>query len=120
MARPMRPELAAASVEANRYVRTQWREAERLGYPKMTTFAKDIARGTLALAPTPEDPALEDVGRFLWLCNEIERRVVFEYYAHDGDTLPRRAARCSMTASRMSRLVERVLIGLAAWMKKGH
>jgi hypothetical protein len=58
--------LVAPDQEARAYFKAQGAEARRLGFPTMAAFAKSIARGTVSLAPTPDDPQLEFVGRFMW------------------------------------------------------
>lgn len=80
MARRIRDELRYADGELRRFVNSQVAEFRRIGYPRMAAFAKDIARGTISLAPTPEDEGMEWVGRFLWTCcNQVEREVAFRY-----------------------------------------
>ncbi len=112
MGRPIRAELVNADREARRYVRSQLAEAQRLGYPRMSAFAKDIARGTLALAPTPEDAVLDIVGRFYWQrCNEIERRVIAAAYG-EGFSTHVKAHRLGISPRRYHRIIERVLIAL--------
>jgi hypothetical protein len=112
VARTVSDELRGADIEARRYVRSQVAEAERLGYPKMTTFAKDIARGTVSLAATPEDEVLDKVGRFLWTLNEIKRRVIFSHYGEDAPAKIK-AYRLGMTTHRFAYLKTSVLRGLA-------
>jgi hypothetical protein len=82
--RPVAQDLRAADFEAKRYVRTQLAEAKRLGYPTMAAFAKDIARGTVSLMPTPDDVRLEYVGRFMWRLPEPLRQSVMIAYDDDG------------------------------------
>jgi hypothetical protein len=115
MARTVSDELRYADMEARRYVRSQWTEAEKLGYPKMTSFAKDIARGTVSLAPTPEDAVLEQVGRFLWTLSEIQRRVVFSHY---GEKTPAKvkAHQLGMTTHRFAYLKTMALRQLAGYL----
>lgn len=115
MGRPIRAELASADREARRYVRSQLAEARRLGYPPQAAFAKDMARGTISLAPTPEDPHLEFVGRYLWTVKEIERRVVASHYGDDHD-IGVKARRLSMSKDRFRRMLDRVLIGLSGYL----
>jgi hypothetical protein len=112
MVRTVSDELRAADIEARRYVRSQVAEAERLGCPKMTTFAKDIARGTVSLAPTPEDAVLDLVGRYLWTVKEIQRRVIFSHYG-EPDPTKVKAHRLGMTPHRFAYLKTQVLRGLA-------
>ena len=83
----------------------------------MASFAKDIARGTVSLAPTPEDPEIDMVGRFLWSRLEIERRVVFSHYdAEEGYTCEVKARRLGMTRRRYNRVLERVLLPLGGFL----
>jgi hypothetical protein len=79
-------ELYYPDLMARRYVAYQMNEAKRLGYPVAATFAKNIANGTLAPAPTPDDPALDLVGPFMWELSEVKRRLMFS--AYDYSTTP--------------------------------
>lgn len=112
MARPVRDELRYADMEARRFVQSQMAEAKKLGFPRMTSFAKEMARGTISLAPTPEDAGLELVGRFYWRrCNEIERRVMATAYGENFTTHVK-AHRLGISIGRYHRLVERLLVRL--------
>jgi hypothetical protein len=116
LARTVRDELRYADNEARRYVRSQLAEARKLGYPKMAAFAKDIARGTVSLAPTPEDEVLERVGRFLWqFCGDIERRLLASDYGEDYTTHIK-AQRLGMSVHRFHRVKERVLLRLSGYL----
>jgi hypothetical protein len=109
MARPVRDELRYADMEARRFVQSQLAEARKLGYPRMSAFAKDIARGTISLAPTPEDEGLELVGRFYWTrCNEIERRVIATAYGETFTTYVK-AHRLGISRGRYYRVLNLVL-----------
>lgn len=112
MGRPIRAELSRADMEARRFVQSQMAEARKLGYPRMSTFAKDIARGTVSLAPTPEDAILDKVGWFYWQrCNEVERRVMATAYGEHYTTYVK-AHRLSMSPRRYHRVIERILLRL--------
>jgi hypothetical protein len=118
LARTVRDELRYADNEARRYVRSQLAEAQRLGYPKMAAFAKDIARGTVSLAPTPEDDVLDQVGRFLWqFCGDIERRVIASAYGEDYTTYVK-ARRLGISIGRYHRLRERILLRLSQHLSR--
>ncbi len=115
MGRPIRAELANAEREARRYVQSQVAEARKLGYPRMSAFAKDIARGTVCLAPTPEDDILDRVGRFLWRCTEVERRIVTSAYG-ESYTGHVKARRLGISFSRFNRVKESVLLRLSGYL----
>jgi hypothetical protein len=105
MGRPIRSDLIKVEREVRRYVHSQWREAQRLGYPTLAAFAKDIARGTVSLAPTPEDPYLEEIGSFIWkLEKDILRLVLFAAYTNDGYRVDEKAQRLRMKARRFHEL----------------
>lgn len=117
MARPLRDELRYADMELRRFVNSQLAEARRLGYPRMASFAKDIARGTISLAPQPEDAGIEAVGKFYWqCCNEIERRVavvhVTEPYVKHVT-----ARRLGMSIDRYNKVKARVLERLNGFLR---
>jgi hypothetical protein len=117
LARTVRDELRYADNEARRYVRSQLAEAQRLGYPKMAAFAKDIARGTVSLAPTPEDADLEKVGGFVWRLGDVERRVFVSNYGEDY-TLYIKAKRLGMTIHRFRRIMDRTLTTLSGYLMR--
>ncbi len=85
MARSVGIELYYPDLMARRYVQYQLAEAKRLEIPGVTSFAKNIANGTLAPAPTPDDPALDIVGAFMWELTPIKRRLMFSAYT-PGET----------------------------------
>jgi hypothetical protein len=98
--RPVASELRAADYEAKRYVRTQLAEAKRLGYPTMAAFAKDIARGTVSLMPTPDDERLEYVGRFVWKLPAPLHHTVMVAYDDDGYNAEQKAHQLGRRLSR--------------------
>ena len=116
MARPVRAELRYADTEAQRYVKAMLRESKLLDYPTMAAFAKDIAKGTVSLAPTPEDPQLEWVGAFIWSRSEIQRKVILSAYDYSY-TAHVRAHRLGMTERRYGRIKEIVLTGLSGYLR---
>ena len=115
MPKPVRPELIRADFELRRFMREQRRDAERLGYPKCSAFAKDIARGTISPAHITEDVILEAVGRWFWSLNEIRRRVVAERY-ESLDARTTIARRLSMSVRRLEVEVERLLLHLTGFL----
>lgn len=114
MARPVRPELLGADYELGRFIRYQ-HDAVRLGYPKCSAFAKDIARGAVGTAPTPQDPVMDVVGAFYWQLKEIRRRVAADRYIGEG-TAKERARRLSMSVRQREIVIERILIELKGWL----
>ena len=109
MSRKVRAEIYLADYELGRFIRYQQAEARRLGYPIMSTFARDIARGTIGAAPPTEaDPVMDAVGDFYHGLKEIERRVLAEKYLDCG-TLYQRARRASMSRGKLQAVIDRLL-----------
>jgi len=116
MARPVRAEIFAADRELGRFIRYQFAEARRLGYPIMATFARDIARGTIGVAPPTEaDPLMDAVGEFYHGLKEIERRVLTEKYL-DAGTLYERARRASVSTRKLGMILDRILERLSGYL----
>lgn len=82
MARPVSVEVRFADYEMGRFVRAQWLEAQKLGYPRQSIYARDIARGTVGLPPvTEEDPLMAAVGEFYHQrLTDIDRQVLAAKY----------------------------------------
>lgn len=115
MARPVRPEVRYADMEARRFFRSQWKEAQKLGYPTQAAFAKDIAKGSVSLAPLPEDEQLEKVGKFLWSLELVPRQVVFLHYGDNSPTKVK-AHFLGMSTHRFAYLKSMALTGLAGML----
>lgn len=116
MGRPVRPELMGADHEARRYVMHILAEAARLNYPSKSAFAKEIARGSLSLPPTPDDPVMDQVGRYMIeAANEITRRAIMAHYGEDYPK-PIKVRRLGMTINRFDRTIERFLMGLSGYL----
>ena len=116
MARGVRAELVVADYELGRFIRYQHAEASRLGYPKCSTFAKDIARGTVAPAHTPDDSAMDAVGAWFWALPELRRRICADRYTGIG-TEKERARRHSMTLHQHRREIDRLLLTLTGYLQ---
>lgn len=76
-----------------------------------------MARGTVSLAPTPEDPVMDAVGRFYWSILEIERRAATERYMADPEGV--RARRLGQTVHQFRKMQDRVLLKLAGFLLAG-
>jgi CII-binding regulator of phage lambda lysogenization HflD len=76
-----------------------------------------MARGTVSLAPTPEDPVMDAVGRFYWSILEIERRCATERYMTDPEGV--RARRLGQTVNQFRKMQDRVLLKLAGFLLAG-
>jgi hypothetical protein len=111
VARSVGIELYYPDLMARRYVQYQLSESRKLGYPIAASFAKNIANGTLSPAPTPDDPALDLVGVFMWELTEIKRRLIFSAYG-DTDSPYLRARRLGMTLSRFNLSKREILFQL--------
>lgn len=117
MSRPVRSDVILADMELRRFIRYQHHEAQRLGYPIMSTFARDIARGTIGCAPPTEaDPVMDAVGDFFHQLREVDRRIVAEKYLDSG-TLYERARRASMSRGALERLLDRILERCAGFLQ---
>ncbi len=82
----------AARIAAQRFFAYQDLEAKRLGYSWATSFAKDMARGAISLAPTPEDPDHDRVGAWFWKLTQVNRVAMhFQFSRIDGRSPTRRA-----------------------------
>lgn len=116
MGRPVRPELLGAHKATQRYFNYAAAEFRRIGYPQGAAFSKHIAKGTLAPAPTPDDPEMDQVGRYMALTlGDIEKRVVASHYG-DGGTKYVKAHRIGKTVRQFDVTVERYLVGLTGFM----
>lgn len=77
-----------------------------------------MSRGTVSLAPTPEDKRMEATGSFYWTLREIERRAANERYAGVGSERER-ARRLGQTVRQFRTMQDRVLLRLAGWLAAG-
>lgn len=116
MGRPVCPELVAPDQEARNYFKSQGAEARRLGYPTMAAFAKSIARGTVSLAPTPDDPQLEFVGRFMWRLPPEWFQVIAACYDDSGETVPYKALKLRMKVRDFYSVRDKVLWSLRGYL----
>jgi hypothetical protein len=117
MPRKVDPELIAADIALSEFVRYQHSEAKKLGYPRMSTFAKDIARGDIGLPPPTEvNPWMELIGKFFWGLKDIERRIASEHYLKTG-TIKVRARACGISSSNYDKKLNRIRYGCSVWIK---
>jgi len=117
MARTVGEELYWVRREVDRYFISWNQEFERLGYPKEAAFAKNCARGTVSLPPTPDDPMMERVG--LWiskLCNVKRYILASSVRACDGRTIYLRARSIGISDKRYSRDLEKMLRELKGYL----
>lgn len=81
MARPLSDELHFPSYALGRYLRMQLAEAAKLSYPTMSSFAREISRGTVSVPPTIEDPLMEATGEFYHRrLTDIDRQVLMIHF----------------------------------------
>lgn len=116
MGRPVCPELVAPDQEARNYFKAQNAEARRLGFPTMAAFAKSIARGTVSLAPTPDDPQLEFVGRFMWRLPPEWFAVISACYDDSGETVPYKALKLRIKVRDYYAIRDKVLWSLRGYL----
>lgn len=107
-----------ADVALRKYVRTTYMEAQRLSYPRICIFAREMARGTISLPPiTAEDPVHDAVGAYYGQLLEIERRILSEWYTPANGTLKQKARRVSKSVDNLKRAVERLIRGCESLLK---
>lgn len=117
MGRHVRAEIAMADREMGRFIRAQYAEARRLGYPRMSTFARDIARGDVGMPPpTAEDPIMDAVGAFYWTLLEIERRVLAGKYLKTG-TEKERARMVGVSVHGLRKRANEILFACSGWLR---
>jgi hypothetical protein len=117
MARKVDEELRPAEIELRRFVNYQWNEAKKLGYPRMSTFARDIARGDIGVAPPTEvDPTMDSIGAFFWGLKDIQRRIIVIRYLEAG-TQYEQARLCSMSIDNFNKKVREILVECKSWMR---
>lgn len=110
MGRSVRADIQQADFEMGRFLRAQFEYARRLGFPRMTTFARDIAKGDVGMPPpTEDDPLMDCVGEFYFQhIHEIERRALADKYS--GTSSDReRARRIGQTVGRYKLGIDRLL-----------
>lgn len=116
MGRPVRPELQWANYEARRFVMEIPAAAKKLGYPSEAAFGKEIAHGAVSLPPTPDDPIMDRVGRYMIeAADTITRLVVLAHYREEYPK-PVRVQRLGVSKARYDRILERFLTGLNGWL----
>jgi hypothetical protein len=110
-------DLRLAEFHAKRYVRHIVAEANILGFSGMTAFAKQIGQGTVSLAPTPDDKALEYVGKFMWeIAPLIHRRVLFAAYDGSGYSAKEKAEALLLTRRQYFDTKDAALILLSGYL----
>lgn len=115
---PSQSDISRAEAELIRFLRKEWAEARRLGYPPMSAFAKDIARGTLApAAQEAPDPIRDAVGRFYGRLRLIEKRVLWERYMF-GRVGKGGAERVGLHRSNYTRTANRLIRRLSDYLVK--
>lgn len=115
MARPVRPEVRYADMEAKRFFLSQWADARRLDHKPTAPGFEMIAKGTVSLAPTPEDEALDRVGLFVWLQPERTQKIVQAVY-RDHRPVKVKAYELDVTEHQFKYIRGQFLTGLAAWL----
>lgn len=118
MARQVRAEIHQADRELRRFVLYQFAEAKKLGYPTMSAFAREIARGTVSVPPpTEEDPLMEAVGEFYFQhLHELERRVIAEKNLAVG-TLSQRAKMAGISYGKLQWMINGILKECSGYLK---
>jgi hypothetical protein len=110
--------LLFADVALRRYMAAEYREADRIGYPRMACFAKEMALGTVRLPPPIEDDPLHDaVGAFYAGLKQIERRILAEFYLPIKSTLKQKAKRVSKSVRNFLKSVERLVADCLRWLQ---
>lgn len=113
--RSVHPELVQTDYELGRFIRAQEAEARRLGYPREASFARNIARGTLSVAPMLEDPVMEAVGEFYFQhLGEVGRFILAQKYT--GVSEVERARAAGVSRQRLSRVIHSLLHQLKGYL----
>lgn len=116
MARPVRPEVRYAELEARRYFNSQYADAKILDHRTVSPGFDDIVRGgVMSLAPTPDDAALERVGEFVQRLPTTQLRVVQAYY-RDKDPIKVKAHKLGMREHQFKYLKGMFLTALAGYL----
>lgn len=116
MARPVRPEVRYADMEARRFFNSQWADAKRLDYPSVSPGFDDLVRGgVMSLAPTAQDAGLDRVGEFVRTVPTQQLRVVQLHY-RDGKPAKVKAHWLDMTEHQFKYLRGMFLTGLAGYL----
>lgn len=111
-------DLLRAEMELIRFLRKEWAECRKLGYPPMSAFAKDIARGTLAPAAQEEpDPVLDAVAGFCRHLSLRERLVLHERYIA-GRNGKMGAESTGLTKRTFNRTLRRIIERLSGYLVK--
>lgn len=115
MARPVRPEVRYADMEARRFFNSQWIDAKKLDYPSVSPGFDLIVKGKASLAPTAEDAGLERVGEYVQAVPLKQRRVVQVHY-RDHRPAKVKAHLLEMTEHQFKYLRGAFLTGLAGFL----
>ena len=115
MARPVRPEVRYADMEARRYFNSQWADAKRHDFPPVSPGFDLIVKGKASLAPTAEDAGLERVGEYVHTVPLKQRRVVQVHY-RDRRPTKVKAHLLEMTEHQFKYLRGMFLTGLAGYL----
>ena len=100
-----------AERECRRYVNRLMAEAASLGYPDAASFAKEMSKGTVSLAPCPDDAIMDCVGDFLiHVAMPIQRKVLIA--AYDFQSYPTLRAKLHETGLRKDRFYDTLDAGL--------
>lgn len=88
--------------ELRRFLLAQFHAFQQVGFPKQTTFAKNIAAGTLApAAPTGEDPIMDVVAKWYHDQRQIDRLALARHFLPNGGTEKQQARRIGISTSRL-------------------
>ena len=113
-------ELREPDIYLRHFMLLRYQEFARLGYPRRSAFAVDIARGTVSLPPTLEDDPINlTVGEFYLSLREVDRRILSDYYLPGSGTLKQKAKRIGKSIRSWCRQVARLLWRLDNWLT-GH
>jgi hypothetical protein len=117
MARQVDEELRPAELELKRFISYQWSEYRKLGFPSMSTFARNIARGDIGVPPpTQADPDMDCIGSFFWGLKDIQRRIIAMRYIDSG-TQYEQARSVSLCVDNFNKKVREILVECKSWMR---
>lgn len=93
--------------ELTRFLRYQYNEFMRIGYPGMAAFAKNIAAGTLAPAVlTADDPIMHTVASWYHGQRQVDRIALARHFLPNGGSERQQARGLGISRKRLQERIE--------------
>lgn len=113
--------VIVAKEELRRFLLSQYHEFMRLGHPRLCTFAKNIAQGTLApAAPTGDDPVMNAVARWYHGQRQFDRLTLARHYLPGGGTVAQQVKACGLSRERFFKRIDALLGLCAKFLREEH